>query len=280
MEDFKQYLSEDPSEEELEAAAKIRAGLSGLRLEATVAQAAAERKRLLRCRRWMRLFLLAAFAIVVGAAVSYFKRKTPAQPQVQPQERSLPTVPPVHAPENVPVPPTKPTENLRENTVVDNRPTRNEPPPRFPAPVLRGENNDDPAQKALIDQVWYTDYPPDGFTAKGRLEQTDALLKARNFNEAYVQLQRLERSMPANDTLRFMKAYCLLEMGEDAEALTYFEGLESRHATWAAYVEWYQGLAQLIAGDRKQALAIFKKIAVERGHKFRKNGIKAVQTLQ
>jgi predicted Zn-dependent protease len=128
--------------------------------------------------------------------------------------------------------------------------------------------------------VWHTDYPPPGFAVSGRFAQADALLKTRDFTGAYVQLQRLERNLPANDTLRFMKGFCMLEMGEGVEALTYLEGLGSRQPAWKMQVEWYRALGLLLSGDTRKARAAFRDIGATPGHTYRQQGMKAAQLLE
>jgi hypothetical protein len=279
MEDFKQYMSEDPEEGERTAAEQIRSGLEGLRLEHKVKEVAAGRRALLRQRFRMRIVMAALLVVTGGGAILFFWKKdlpAPLEQQQLPDTPDLRNTPPT-GPEGVS--PTLPIEK-KSPPVVENRPARNLPEPRFPAPALRGADSEDPARKALLNQVWYTDYPPTGFAASGHFAKADELLKARDFTGAYVQLQRLERNLPANDTLRYLKGYCLLELGEGAEALAYFEGMDTRQPTWKMQVEWYRGLGVLLTGDAKKALTTFRKIGDTPGHAYRKQGKKAAQLLE
>jgi tetratricopeptide (TPR) repeat protein len=93
-------------------------------------------------------------------------------------------------------------------------------------------------------------------------------------------LQRLERKLPENDTLRLLKGYCLMEMGEGAEALIYFEKLKGKKPDWELTLEWYRGLSSLLTGDKEQAMAIFSKIAAEPRHPYREQSKKAIQVLK
>ena len=86
--------------------------------------------------------------------------------------------------------------------------------------------------------------------------------------------------MAGNDTLRYLKGYCLLEMGEGNEALTYFEPLQGRHAAWEPQLQWYRGLAMLLADKRPEALALFKRVAAKSGHLYRRQAEKALKLLQ
>lgn len=276
MEDFKQYLSEDLEDEERTAAEQIRTGLEGLRLERKVTEVAAERRALLRQRFRMRIVVAALLVVTGGGAMLFFwKKDLPAQQQPRVPVPDPDNAPPMN-PESVsPTPP----GNTKNTPVVENRPAKDLPEPRFSAPVLRGAGSEDPARKALLNKIWYTDYPPTGFAASGHFEKADELLKNRDFTGAYVQLQRLERSLPANDTLRFMKGYCLLELGEGAEALAYFDGMDLRQPAWKMQVEWYRGLGALLTGDSKKALTTFRKIGDTPGHAYRKQGKKAAGLL-
>ena len=279
MEDFKQYLSENPDEEERSAAEQIRTGLDGLRLERKVTEVAAGRRALLRQRLRMRIVMATLLVVTGGGAILFFWKKdlpAPLEQQQLPDKPDLRNTPPT-GPDGVS--PTLPVEK-KISPVVENQPARDLPEPRFPAPVLRGADSEDPARKALLNKVWYTDYPPPGFAAPGRFAQAGELLKARDFTGAYVQLQRLERNLPANDTLRFMKGYCLLEMGEGAEALAYFDGLEKRQPAWTMHLEWYRGLGEMLTGDSKKALTTFRKIGATPGHAYRQQGKKAARLLE
>ena len=278
MEDFKSYLSENPEEEEHAAAEQIRAGLEGLRLERKVSKVAAGRRALLRQRFRARIVVAALLALTGGGALLLFWKKDPRAPLEQ--QHPLVPNPPDTTPMNPDVVSPTPPGDSKNAPVAGTRPSKDLPEPRFPAPVLRGADSDNPARIALLNNVWYTDYPPAGFAATGRFVQADELLKARDFTGAYVQLQRLERNLPANDTLRFMKGYCLLELGEGAEALAYLEGMDARQPAWKMPVEWYRGLGVLLAGDTRKAFDTFRKIGATPGHAYRQQGKKAARLLE
>lgn len=152
--------------------------------------------------------------------------------------------------------------------------------PLYPSPNIRGENEENPAWKALLDKIWYTEYPLANTSVSEIFKPADQLLKSRNFNDAYVSLQRLERNLPANDTLRLMKGYCLLEMGEGAEALVVFEGLEAQHPNWNPQLEWLRGLALVISGEKEKAVAQFLGIASQTKHPYRLQSERAIQLLK
>ncbi|MCK6694766.1 MAG: hypothetical protein L6Q97_22030 [Thermoanaerobaculia bacterium] len=67
----------------------------------------------------------------------------------------------------------------------------------------------DTALAALLDRVWYMDFPPAGTRFAPPYDEAGRLLQARDFSKAYVRLELLERANPASDTLRLLKGYCL-----------------------------------------------------------------------
>ena len=73
MEDYKQYLSEDPDDREREAARQVMEGLAGIRLENKVMEVAAERRAWLRRRFWNRVALAVTVAVAAGVAFWFFK---------------------------------------------------------------------------------------------------------------------------------------------------------------------------------------------------------------
>ena len=152
--------------------------------------------------------------------------------------------------------------------------------PLYPSPNIRGENSENPAWKALLDKIWYTDYPLANTLLSEPFKPADQLLKSRDFNNAYVRLQRLERNLPPNDTLRLMKGYCLLEMGEGAEALVSLDGLETQQPNWNAQLEWLRGLALVLSGQKEKAIAQFKSIVSQTKHPYRLQSERAVELLK
>lgn len=153
-------------------------------------------------------------------------------------------------------------------------------PPLYPSPSLRGNQAENESWKALLDQLWYTEYPPADMQFGTPFEKIDTLLKERNFTQAYIRLQVLERKMAQNDTLRFLKGYCLLELSQGAEALSYWEGLDLRQASLKKHLEWYRGLAALISGQRTEAIEQFKTIAANARQPFQKQAKKALALLE
>jgi len=278
MEDFKQYLSEDSDASERAAAKEVLEGLAGLRLEKKVAEVAAERRAWLQRRFWGRVAVGAALVIVASVAflLLWKKEKSATAPQPsQLQQQAAPQPPIANEPPLV-----NPQEKRKNEPIAKIKPSENLPSPRFPAPNIRGENSDNPAWKALLDQVWYTDYGTAGPRPTGVFSAADQLLKARDFNTAYIRLQRLEKNLPENDTLLYLKGYCLLEMGEESEALNYFEKLQGRQPNWESSVQWYRGLSLLLTGDQEKALTVFRKIAASPRHPYRARSERAITILK
>jgi tetratricopeptide (TPR) repeat protein len=279
MEDYKQYLNDHDDPAERRAAEQVMDGLTGLRLEAKVEAVAAERAALLRRRFWRRVVLGAVLVLVAGAALLYgLKKQNPPAPTPPPQKQE-----PIAHEDQVPGAPTTPPDDAREKKkqgpIAQVQPSG----PRYPAPevtMIRGDETANKALQALLDQVWYTHYPLTGLTPAGDFAEAGQRLEARDFTAAYVLLQRLERAQPANDTLRYLKGYCLLEMGEGDEALRYFENLENQQPAWRAQLEWYRGLGLLLAGEKEQALAAFKKMAAQPKHPYRIQSQRAHKALK
>lgn len=280
MEEHKQYLNDDADDDERRAAEQVMAGLAGLRLEAKVSEVAAQRAALYRRAVWRRLFIsVVALVLVAGAAYFYFEQKETggAPSPVQPQQEQN------QAPSTPAAPSIEKTDNKKTNEpIAQLRPAERLPNPRYPAPevtMIRGDADENKALKNLLDQIWYTAYPLTGLTAGSTFTKADENLKKRDFNTAYLELNRLEGQTDQNDTLRYLKGYCLLEMGEGQEALTYFDPLQDRQATWAPQLQWYRGLAMLLAAEREKALALFKQLATRSNHPYHRQAEKAVGLL-
>lgn len=276
MEDHRQYLSNNADEDERRAARQVMEGLAGLRLEAKLKEVAAERQLLERRAIWRRIFVwVIALALVVGAI--YFvlgKKETPAAPTPTPQPQEQPATPPVHTPTS---PVDKPLDKLQP--MAQRTPGERLPDPRYPAPesvLTRGGSGAQQVSKALLDQIWYTDYPLNGLNVGGQFAKVDALLKKRNFEDAFDALEQIADS----DTTRYLKGYSLLGWGEGTEALVYFNALQGRHNTWEPQLQWYRGLALLLDDKSEKALALFQQIAQQPHHPYQRQARKAVGLLK
>lgn len=156
------------------------------------------------------------------------------------------------------------------------------PDPQFPSPQLRGEESEENKQwQSFLDRIWHTSYPPEGLSfSRPPFEKADALLKERNFSKAYVRLQMLERKLPANDTLSYLKGYCLLELGQGDGALRYFRELKESKPEWKSFLDWHHSLALLQSGAREEAYKEFEAIAKQPQHPFREQAQKALDLMK
>lgn len=161
--------------------------------------------------------------------------------------------------------------------IAENKTSPKLAPPLFPPPNIRGEQEDNKEWKSFLNKVWYTEYPPKGMDFQASFAEVDSLLKKRDFESAYVPLLLMEENQSENDTFQFLKAYCLLEMGEGAEAQRYLENLENTPLNWEAHVEWYSGLSFLIAGKREEAILIFQGLSDQPNHRFHQQAKKTLQ---
>lgn len=150
-----------------------------------------------------------------------------------------------------------------------------------PAPNLRGQGpKADTIHEALLNALWFTQYPlPDSQLGKD-FQQVDSLLRQRDFSKSYAHLQLLERKMPSNDTLFFLKGYCLLEQGEGGEALRYFDSIKNKNLAGSGLLKWYRGLAFLMVGDDENAKKIFTAIAENPTHNFKPQAQRALKMLE
>ena len=232
------------------------------------------------------------------------KKQTPEQYKLE-KPREKPPIAQIKPQEEVPVPPDPifPTFALQDEVI---------PEPLHAAPdlvAMRGQGEANAALKAQLDRLWYVDYPPFGLKIDATYRSADQLLKKRDFSAAYLALEQIEQmqadslslkiarenqkllekdptaspvaaSPLANDTLLYLKAYCLLEMGEGQEAIFYFSRMRFPDPAWIPQLTWYRALALLQANQRSEALAVFNTIAANSGHPYRRQARKALKLLQ
>lgn len=298
MEDYEQYLSNNAEDDERRAAAQVMEGLAGLRLEAKLREVAAEQAAQHRRRFWRRLlFTLAALAFLATVAYWFFS-KNEATPAAPPSEKQAPSAP---APRKEQIPEQDKLEKPRENPPIAQIKPKEEvpvppdpifptfalkdeliPEPLNPAPDLvatRGAGQANTALQALLDQLWYVDYPLLGLDISKAFPNIDEKLKKRDFTTAYLELEQLGSTLPTNDTLHSLQAYCLLQTGEGQEALLHFDQIQSLQLDWKPQLEWYLGLALLLADKKPEALAQFTTIAANPRHPYRRQARKAMKLL-
>ncbi len=297
MENLDDYLEEGASAEERQAAEQVLAGLDTIRLEEKIKRAAAQRKRLQFIKRVQLVgLILLALLLVSGiywwtsgdeeALSTQSSTEEPIEEQTPSEESSSTDIapPPTEEPTEEETPPVQEEEPQRSQTPdipIENLPIAQADPlpdPSYPAPstFLRGQNNqEDSLAKAQLNQLWYTSYPLTGLELDEAYQAVDAALKERNFTRAFINLQRTERTVALNDTLRYLQIYTLLEMGEGEEAQRILNELEAPAAEWTEQQEWYSALSLLLGQDLDGAKIIIDKIAAEENHAYRQQAEKA-----
>gem|GEM_PF-843773 len=281
-EDFEQEMRQNPAfAQQVEAQRKVTELLRKQMLREQVSSALANRPVAKRPYRWV--VLAALLILLAGYFLFLRKRNNPTPPIPPPTNWNSDTLQTA---------PQEPTQNI----VQDSLEIKNEKPPKpspiaennaadlplpaYPSPNVRGQGADNAAWKAMLDKVWYTQLPPKAAKFKEPFPAVVASLSKRDFENAFVQLETLEGTSPDNDTLRLLKGYCLLEMGEGADALRYFSKLEESNPNWKAWLEWHRGLSLLSSGEAKKAILDFKKIANAPDHPFRRQARKALNVLE
>ncbi len=267
---FVRQLTEDIETAELDK--RVKAALHNL------PPARAERSKY----RWWPLLILAA-ALLVAALFFLIKRPAPQPAPIEtPPVDSVQQAPP-QAGTGRPATDETPEKNSTtrpDRPVALNQPDRNTRT-AMPAPLLRGNNAaPDTGRQALLDAVWYSEYPPEWLQLREPFSRVDALLRQRAFSKSYAQLQLLERKMPANDTLFFLKGYCLLERGEGSEAIRCFDRIKDNNLAGTDLLEWYRGLAYLLSGEDAKAKNTFRKISTKPGHALQEQAGRALKLLE
>jgi tetratricopeptide (TPR) repeat protein len=280
LEAFQQEMRENPAfARELEQQQKIRQHLRTQLIREHVTAVLKEKPRAGLFRRWwlggILLILLVIYLFVFSETPTNIPLPGETKQEMQP---AIPANPALEKVPDGPVlePPKAPRS---ERPIVYNRPSGLRPPD-YPAPNIRGQQDGRTAWKKTLDQIWYTKFPPQNTSFNAPFSEVTQLLTARDFTNAFVELETREQQQSKNDTLRLLKGYCLLEMGEGAEALRYFDQLEVRQPQWNAYLEWHRALSLLAIGEPKKALPALRKIAGAPGHPFQKQGLLALDVLK
>lgn len=309
MEDFEEYLGDGADAADQEAIRRLQRGFSELRRKSAVEGAARERSRMRRAKR-VRLIVVAGIILLsMGLAYLFVLREDNTLPQDQEIKFEQPD-PIGNDSTKIPSGST-PEESLEYDTVAPNEQTPGTgfftpplppdvtpstpvpiasaepettelPPPPYAAPTrsLRGANAEETAALGdILDQLWYVTYPLEGMEPGDRFAELDSLLQNRVFTRAFINVRRLERELPANDTLRLLKGYTFLEMGQGKEALESFDAVEviPPRARWQ--LEWYKGLAQLLAGEEAAARQRFQLILSEGPRPYADSAQKALDLL-
>lgn len=294
MEDVKGYLNEDANEEERQAAEQVSEGLATLRLQKKVKAVATERASRNRRNSWWRATLTLLLLLAAGLSwlwVNNTKEEVSDSPTIDSTPPPPPIFPDTPIIEPIGDPINTPSEEQEDKEVEKapeiNKPATNLPiaqadpvlpPPAYSAPAtyLRGQNEEQ-ENKVLIDQLWYTSYPLQGLKPGDKFSAVDQLLRERRFSTAYVRLQRLDRQSTSSDTLRYLQAYTLLEMGQGEEASLLMSQISKPPKAWLPQLTWYQGLAALLADDKTAALAVFRGLAAQPEHPYYLQAKKAIE---
>lgn len=296
MEEFKEYIDDSANEEERQAAELIGEGLVALRLRQKVQKAADERKKWQNIKYWLlggfTLCLLSSGLYLYGSGGTATKEETPViDTQLPPVEEKEPAVIDPPQIETIQEEPETPEENPRQETpaqmpppadlpIAQATPSTTLPPPAYGAPAtyLRGQSTEE-QDKTLLNQLWYTNYPLTGLTIDEKLEEVNSFLQERKFPLAYVGLQRLTRQAESalSDTLIYLQAYTLMEMGQGKEANQLLDQLDQAPDEWQTQINWYRGLSHLLADQKEEALVIFKAIAKQEDHPYYLQAKKSIE---
>lgn len=293
MEDFDKYLSGQMSEGErrrfekaldddpaLQAELRVREGLRQLRLEKKLEEVAAARMDRERKRAWRRILWGCAMAGLFGLAIVVWfnTEKTPSN--IQEPVREAPIMEPSQPVEKEEVLPEGKGMKPERQPIAAAEPSEEQLTAPQTFPNLRGEEAAATEMKNWLDQIWFAQYPFPEMKPTEVFGEADALLREREYEKAYLKLQRLERQLPDNDTLRILKGYCLMYLGEGAEALRYLDGVGEQPLPLRQLLEWYRGQCLLLSDDKAGALAAFKAMADTPGHGYQRQGRNAVRVLE
>lgn len=176
-----------------------------------------------------------------------------------------------------------PAERRTEDAADPPRPSVQEPEPARPAggskqQLALWQPQSTPGRRGLagtsggewnqrVQSVWQTRFSENPEDYGPRYAAIVALLREKQFPDAYVQLQLLDGGSTPGDTLAFLRGYCLLEMREGEDALVYFDSL-SDGKLWQQQMEWYRVLAHLLEGDLDKARERAAIILKEENHDF------------
>ncbi len=162
------------------------------------------------------------------------------------------------APGNMSPPPAPaPSEKIRE-PIAQNRPSPSKPAFENITFTRGGDTLPADLQK-LLSILWYTAFDSAATHYPPRFRTAVSALGQRDFPTAFVELNELEKTAPPNDTLSYLKGYCLLELFDGDGAAGYFERLDAPGKPWQAEAMWYSGLGYLLTEDREKAKAAWEK---------------------
>lgn len=240
-------------------------------------------------KRWFLLLLLP----LIGLVCWYFSQETAPEVSTTPTTVSTPkkqeSAPSeevettTSAPKKTETKPTTPTQSKqpkKKPQPIAQSPEISSIPPRIPPVNIRGKSEDKEAWDALMNSIWVSQFPPANTQFSPAFAPSVQLLTDKDFNKAFVRLRLLERKMPANDTVAFLKGYCLTELREGQESLDYFAKMTAEPADWAAALTWYRALDYLLIGETEKAGNLLNTMAKDANHPFQKASQNALEVLK
>ncbi len=197
------------------------------------------------------------------------------------------------SPENLPVK-TDPPPSVQEDTIPDlkqlEKPiaqheakNKHSQTPDFTGGnmFVRGGNDTlSPELQKLLEATWFSDFDTTKNHYSPRFQSITTYLDQRDFATAFLALHVLEKETPDNDTLLYLKGYCLLEMHEGAEAARYLTRLDVPGKPWQAEALWYGGLAYLLNGEQPNAKSRWQKLLALPRSTFTKQAEKGLKLLK
>lgn len=221
------------------------------------------------------LSLLVVFAIIIGIT----KNELPGGPEMKPDE---PVRDPWTEPESKELPPPTPNSDPQVTPTNSRQGSKKQfalQPPTGPSGVRGSSKSSGKEWMQLIESVWQTKFSENPTDYGVRFIKIVELLNEGKYPDAYVQLQFENLELTANDTLNFLKGYCLLEMKEGSEALKHFDEIKAGNP-WKEKIDWYRVLAYLLAGDLEDARKNLEEIIREKEHSFQSEALKLEMSLR
>ncbi len=221
------------------------------------------------------LFLLVVCAIIIGIT----KNELPGNPAMKTDE---PVMDPWTEPESKELPP--PTPNNSPQVIPNNSSQGSKKqfalqPPAGTSGVRGSSKSSGREWMQFIESVWQTKFNENPTNYGVRFSKIIELLNAGKYPDAYVQLQFEKIELTANDTLNFLKGYCLLEMKEGSEALKHFDEIKAGNP-WKDKIDWYRVLAYLLMGDLENVRKKSEDIIREKEHSFKSEALKLEMALK
>ena len=144
---------------------------------------------------------------------------------------------------------------------------------------LRGQGTASSPWEVLVLRIWDAPFPVPPAMLGERFRPVAEYLMANNTSDAFLLLRKIEQQVPSNDTLSFLKGYCLMQMWEGEAALQSFSTISEKANTWNMEVEWYVALCHLLSGEKEEAIVVFRHITKQSEQLYRDQAKKALKLL-